>query len=75
MNLRSKGAGNFAPRFGLAWNVRGTGKYVIRAGFGMYYNNIQTQLVPVRMTLRLRPSHDLLFILVNQQVWVGNKPM
>ncbi len=35
---------NFGPRFGLAWNVRGTGKDVIRAGFGIYYNNIQTLL-------------------------------
>src|SRR6266849_380265 len=35
---------NFAPRFGLAWNVGGSGKNVIRAGFGIYYNNIQTLL-------------------------------
>lgn len=35
---------NFGPRFGLAWNVGGKGKDVIRAGFGIYYNNIQTLL-------------------------------
>jgi len=35
---------NFGPRFGLAWNVGGTDKNVIRAGFGIYYNNIQTLL-------------------------------
>ena len=35
---------NFGPRVGLAWNVKGTGKDVIRAGFGIYYNNIQTLL-------------------------------
>jgi hypothetical protein len=35
---------NFGPRFGLAWNVRGSGKDVIRAGYGLYYNNIQTLL-------------------------------
>jgi hypothetical protein len=35
---------NFGPRFGLAWNVRGNGKDVVRAGFGIYYNNIQTLL-------------------------------
>ncbi|MCU1259495.1 MAG: hypothetical protein JWO80_2380 [Bryobacterales bacterium] len=35
---------NFGPRFGLAWNVSGTGKDVVRAGFGIYYNNIQTLL-------------------------------
>jgi len=35
---------NFGPRFGFAWNVRGTGKDVVRGGFGLYYNNIQTLL-------------------------------
>ena len=35
---------NFGPRLGLAWNVAGTNKDVVRAGFGIYYNNIQTLL-------------------------------
>ena len=35
---------NFGPRFGFAWNVLGTGRDVIRGGFGIYYNNIQTLL-------------------------------
>lgn len=35
---------NFGPRFGLAWDVRGNSKDVVRAGFGIYYNNIQTLL-------------------------------
>jgi hypothetical protein len=35
---------NFGPRFGLAWNVRGKNTDVIRAGYGLYYNNIQTLL-------------------------------
>jgi hypothetical protein len=33
---------NFGPRFGLAWNIRGTGNNVVRLGYGIYYNNIQT---------------------------------
>jgi hypothetical protein len=29
-----------APRFGFAWNVAGTGKTVVRGGFGLYYSQI-----------------------------------
>jgi len=35
---------NFGPRAGFAWNVRGTGRDVVRGGFGIYYNNLQTLL-------------------------------
>ena len=35
---------NFGPRFGFAWNVFGTGRNVIRGGYGLYFNNIQTLL-------------------------------
>lgn len=33
---------NFGPRFGLAWDVTGHSKDVIRLGYGIYYNNLQT---------------------------------
>ena len=29
---------NFAPRASIAWDARGNGKTVIRAGWGMYYD-------------------------------------
>ena len=31
---------NFAPRFGLAWDVNGNGRTVVRGGYGIYYNHI-----------------------------------
>jgi len=35
---------NFGPRFGLTWDPGGHGNDIIRAGYGIYYNNIQTEL-------------------------------
>lgn len=31
---------NFAPRIGLAWDVFGTGKTSVRAGYGVYYESV-----------------------------------
>jgi Carboxypeptidase regulatory-like domain len=31
---------NFAPQLGVAWDPQGTGKTVIRAGIGLYYENV-----------------------------------
>ena len=31
---------NFAPQLGFAWDTKGTGKTVIRAGAGLYYENV-----------------------------------
>jgi len=31
---------NFAPQLGLAWDPRGSGKTVVRAGIGLYYENV-----------------------------------
>ena len=31
---------NFAPRLGVAWDVNGDGRTVVRGGYGMYFNHI-----------------------------------
>lgn len=33
---------NFGPRVGVSWDVTGSGKSIVRAGYGVYYNNIRT---------------------------------
>ena len=33
---------NFGPRIGLAWDVTGKARDVVRAGYGIYYQNLQT---------------------------------
>jgi hypothetical protein len=35
-----KDMNNFAPRFGLAWDLFGNGRTVVRGGYGMYFNHI-----------------------------------
>ncbi len=40
----AKDKNNFAPRVGLAWDVFGTGKFVVRSGFGIGYDRIWNNL-------------------------------
>lgn len=39
---------DFSPRFGFAYDVTGTGKHVLRGGYGLYYGNI-FQNIPLFM--------------------------
>jgi Carboxypeptidase regulatory-like domain len=47
---------NFAPRLGAAWDVKGTGTSVVRAGFGVYYNPMNIQLKAPELENFRRPT-------------------
>src|SRR5262249_7610506 len=46
---------NFSPRVGIAYDLNGSGKHVVRAGFGMYYGNI-FQSIPLFMEQQSNPA-------------------
>jgi hypothetical protein len=42
-NPKSRGdSHNVAPRLGVVWDITGKARDVVRAGYGIYYNNVQT---------------------------------
>lgn len=46
---------DFSPRVGFAWDMRGTGKHVLRGGYGLYYG--QTFLnIPLFMIQQINPT-------------------
>ena len=52
---------NFAPQFGVAWDPKGNGKTVIRAGAGLYYENVIYNNVLFDRPLRLPTGAFLQF--------------
>ncbi len=43
-------AGSFSPRLGASWDVRGSGRTVVRGGYGLYFNTNNQQNLIVTVT-------------------------
>ena len=43
---------NFAPRVGLAWNVGGNNRTVLRSGFGIFYESIRENIFGYRVRIQ-----------------------
>ncbi len=41
---------NFSPRLGVAWDVRGRGTTIVRAGYGLYYDYVPQNLLIANFT-------------------------
>lgn len=54
-------AANFAPRAALAWDVRGTGRTVIRAGAGLFFDLLTSREVTIA-GMRVPPFFNRAFI-------------
>jgi hypothetical protein len=47
---------NFGPRVGVAWDLKGNGASVARAGFGIYYNPMNIQIKAAELENYRRPT-------------------
>jgi Carboxypeptidase regulatory-like domain/TonB dependent receptor len=46
---------DFSPRVGFAWDVKGTGRHVVRGGYGLYYGQVFLN-IPLFMIQQARPT-------------------